>query len=116
MDRCPSCQYPVQVEWDTCRRCGTPLPLALREAAESRVHVQLPSRRAVRPVAAVPTKSVNTVRSITTAPGAAARSIALSGPCEDTLLPDGPHSVGRTGGADNLLPHGRVNRRRRWHW
>jgi hypothetical protein len=116
MDRCPSCQYPVQVEWATCRRCGTPLPLALREAAETRVHAQLPARRPLRPVGVVPTKTVNTVRSITTAPGAAARAIVLTAPANDTLLPKGAHSDGRTGGADTLLPHGRTHRRRRWHW
>jgi hypothetical protein len=94
------------VEWATCRRCGTPLPLALREAAETRVHAQLPTRRPLTPNRAV----------VRIAPVVAPQTILVTAPADDTLLPRGAGALGRTGGADNLLPHGRAHRRRRWHW
>src|SRR6478672_3271462 len=88
---CPSCSFPVQVEWSTCRRCGTPLPLALRESASvpARASV-LGVRRAVRPVSAPPASSLPPTRS--RAPG-------------DTLLPGRRNAPGPAPhGPDTLLP------------
>jgi hypothetical protein len=42
---CPSCDFPVQVEWNTCRRCGAHLPLQLREREAALPHTRvLPAR------------------------------------------------------------------------
>jgi hypothetical protein len=86
---CPSCNFPVQVEWNTCRRCGTRLPFALRESSSVPAPASaLGVRRTVSSVSASPASPLPPNRS--RAPG-------------DTLLP------GRTSpkaglGPDTLLP------------
>jgi hypothetical protein len=99
VNRCPSCDFLVQVEWHTCRRCGAPLPLALREGTASLDVARLPARQALKPI----------TRPVAVAAPPAQKTVATAAPT-DTLL---PHS-GPT--RDNLLPHGDARRRKRWHW
>ena len=99
MNRCPSCDFLVQVEWNTCRRCGAPVPLALREGTASLDIPRLPNRRALEPIK----------RPVAVASPPAA-SVAITSAPTDTLL---PHSGDAK---DNLLPHAHDRRRKRWHW
>jgi hypothetical protein len=98
VNRCPICDFLVQVEWHSCRRCGAPLPLALREGTASLDVQRLPTRRALEPIkrpVAVASPSLE--------------KVVVATPT-DTLLP-------HTGTAkDNLLPHADPRRRKRWHW
>jgi hypothetical protein len=99
MNRCPSCDFLVQVEWHECRRCGAPLPLALREGTASLETHRLPTRRSIAPA-----KRPSVVA---TAPQP---SVTVTLPPTDTLLP-------HAGAAkDNLLPRCGARRRKRWHW
>jgi hypothetical protein len=82
---CPSCSFPVQVEWRVCRRCGTRLSLELRESSVPARASALGVRRAVPAVPVPRATSQPPIRS--RAPG-------------DTLL---PHSD-KPGGPDTLLP------------
>jgi hypothetical protein len=74
---CPSCKFPVQDEWNTCRRCGTGLPLHLREEAAQ------PVRASTLPLARA----------------RSAPAFPLPPPPSDTVLPDA-----RRKGLDTLLP------------
>jgi len=82
---CPSCDFPVQVEWSACRRCGTPLPLELRESSVPARASALGVRRAL-PSVSVPRATLQTP----------ARSRAPG----DTLLPH----ANKPGGPDTMLP------------
>lgn len=89
MDLCPSCNFPVQVEWTECRRCGAKLPLALRDPpGRSRRLPPPPARRALAP-------SGN---------GAGTTSPPDRRPPADTLLPRAAGPPGVTPGRDTLLP------------
>jgi hypothetical protein len=82
---CPSCNFPVQVEWSACRRCGTRLPLELRESSVPARASALRVRRAAPSVSVPPAPHQPPIRS--RAPG-------------DTLLP----RAHKAGGPDSLPP------------
>jgi hypothetical protein len=99
VNRCPSCDFLVQVEWHSCRRCGAPLPLALREGTASLDTPRLPTRRALK----------TAKQPVAVGSAAPERVTVISAPT-DTLLPHAGSSK------DNLLPHSDPRRRKRWHW
>ncbi len=76
MNRCPSCDFPVDSEWRSCRRCGARLVVSIERVAMP----PAPSRR--------------------TAPRVSARA-----PVSDTLLPGAPAvAAPRPTGPDPMLP------------
>jgi hypothetical protein len=94
MERCPSCDFPVQDEWHSCRRCGAHLSHDLRDPA-------LPPRIGSRP-------GVRTAgRPVVTGPPPLTRTVVAAAPVRDTML---PHRVGTAGitraskPGDTLLP------------
>jgi hypothetical protein len=70
MERCPSCDFPVQDEWNTCRRCGAHLSHEPRMPS-------LPQRPGVR----TPT------RPVVTGPPPHTRAVVATAPIHDTMIP-----------------------------
>jgi hypothetical protein len=94
MERCPSCDFPVQDERHSCRRCGAHLSHDVRDPA-------LPQRIGGRP-------GVRTAgRTVVTGPPPEIRTVVATAPVRDTML---PHHVGTAGitraskPGDTLLP------------
>jgi hypothetical protein len=92
VNRCPSCNFPVQIEWSVCRRCGTPLPLELRETSGTSARVPaLPRRLTTRNAAARTTPARPVFTGFETPP--------------DTLLPSARGGVPPTPrGPDTFIP------------
>jgi hypothetical protein len=84
MERCPSCDFPVQDEWHSCRRCGAHLSHDLRTTA-------LPRRMGGR--AGVETAT----RPVVTGPPPLTRAVVATARVRDTML---PHRVGAPGTTD----------------